>query len=284
MSILTPIAPPKPQEELKVAPKARQVMIESIPVTDYPTREALLQAIVDEAKRPGTSVCLGMNAHNANMAHKNLFLKKLYQRAEIVYCDGAGVILASKLLGDKIPVRYANGDWFFEMWDYFAAQNCTTYYLGSAPGIALKGLNMYEATRSKHTVLGVHHGYVLNDPELEAQVIAEINALKPDVLFVGFGCPLQEEWIAKHLHELNVGLCYAIGASMDYVVGVKPRPPEWLGNIGGEWLFRLFCEPKRLYHRYLVGNPWFLGRVALSAVGQKLTGSIKAPLTPAARH
>jgi N-acetylglucosaminyldiphosphoundecaprenol N-acetyl-beta-D-mannosaminyltransferase len=265
-----------------VSPQPHQVVIEEIPVTDYPTREALLQAVVDEAKRPGTSVCLGMNAHNANMAYKNRFLKKLYQQAQIVYCDGAGVILASRLLGDEIPVRYANGDWFFEMWDYFAAQNCTSYYLGSAPGIALKGLSMYEATRNQHNILGVHHGYILNDPELEAQVIAEINALKPDVLFVGFGCPLQEKWIVEHIHELNVGLCYAIGASMDYVVGVKPRPPEWMGNIGGEWLFRLFCEPKRLYHRYLVGNPWFLGRVALSALGQKLKDRTNTPLSPTA--
>lgn len=270
--------------EIETAPKARQVLIEDIPVTDYSTREDLLQAIVNEAKQPGTSVCLGMNAHNANMAYKNKFLKTLYQRAEIVYCDGAGVILASRLLGDEIPIRYANGDWFFEMWDYFAAQNCTTYYLGSAPGIALKGFSMYKATRrNQHSVLGVHHGYILDDPELEAQVIAEINALKPDVLFVGFGCPLQEQWIADHLHELNVGLCYAIGASMDYVVGVKPRPPEWLGNLGGEWLFRLFCEPKRLYHRYLVGNPWFLGRVALTALGQRLESKRKGALTPATR-
>jgi len=216
------------------------------------------------------------------MAFKHPFLKKLYQAAQIVYCDGAGVILASKLLGDVIPVRYANGDWFFEMWDFFAERNCTTYYLGSAPGIALKGMNMYKATRKHHTVVGVHHGFILNDPELEAQVIAEINALKPDVLFVGFGCPLQEEWIAKHLHELNVGLCYAIGASMDYVVGVKPRPPEWLGNIGGEWIFRLCSEPKRLYHRYLVGNPWYLARVALQAIGQRLLGKANhRTLTPA---
>lgn len=278
MSILTPTAPLK-KPELLPEPPPHQVIIEDIPVTDYPTREALLQAIVDEAKRPGTSVCLGMNAHNANMAHKNPFLKKLYQKAEIVYCDGAGVIIASRLLGDEIPIRYANGDWFFEMWDYFAERNCTVYYLGSAPGIALKGLSMYKADRTHHTVLGVHHGYILNDPELEAQVITEINALKPDVLFVGFGCPLQEEWIAKHQHELNVGLCYAIGASMDYVVGVKPRPPEWLGNLGGEWLFRLFSEPKRLYHRYLVGNPWYLYRVMLQALRQKLTGS--SPLKPA---
>lgn len=281
MSILTPSAPLKVIEN--DTPHYHQVMIEDIPVTDYPTRDALLQHIVDEAKRPGTSVCLGMNAHNANMAYKNRFLKQLYQQAEIVYCDGAGVILASRLLGDEIPVRYANGDWFFEMWDYFAAQKCTTYYLGSAPGIALKGFNMYAATRKKHTVLGVHHGYILNDPKLEAQVIAEINALRPDVLFVGFGCPLQEKWIAEHRHELNVGLCYAIGASMDYVVGIKPRPPEWLGNIGGEWLFRLFCEPKRLYHRYLVGNPWFLGRVTFKALGQKLIAGIKPPLKPAIR-
>jgi len=270
MSIQTPTAPQ--QKNQHVASRFPQVIIEDIPVTDYPTREALLQAIVDEAKKPGVSVCLGMNAHNANMAFKHPFLKKLYQKAEIVYCDGAGVILASQLLGSKIPVRYANGDWFFEMWDFFAEQGCTSYYLGSAPGIALKGLSMYKATQPNHTVLGVHHGYVLNNPELEAKVIAEINALKPDILFVGFGCPLQEQWIAEHLHELNVGLCYAIGASMDYVVGIKPRPPEWLGNLGGEWIFRLYSEPKRLYHRYLVGNPWYLLRVAFQAIAERFTG------------
>ncbi|MCE3235801.1 MAG: hypothetical protein K0Q50_1981 [Vampirovibrio sp.] len=259
----------------------RTVTVDDIPVSIYVTKEELLAAIVREAKKPGKTLCLGMNAHNANMAHKNPFLKRMYQNAEIVYCDGAGVMVASRLLRNPIPTRHANGDWFFEMWDFFAKHDCTIYYLGSEPGIVDTGLSMYEETRPRHTVVGVHHGYILKDKALEAQVIAEINRLKPDILFVGFGCPLQEKWIAEHMHELNVSVFYAIGASMDYVVGRKPRCPVWLGNLGCEWIFRLFCEPKRLYHRYLVGNPWFITRVVLKQAAKAFKMTFMPGFAPA---
>jgi len=261
MSVLSPHPS---AEDARLFPE--KITIDGIPVAAFANRHDFLARLVYEAKQPGVSVCLGLNAHNANMAHKFGFLKTLYQQAQLVYCDGAGVLLANNLLKGPIPVRLANGDWFFEMWDTLGDHGCTMYYLGSEPGIVDQGLAMYAQHRPQHTVVGTHHGYILNDAALEAEVIAEINRLKPDVLFVGFGCPLQERWIAEHLDQLNVSLVYAIGASMDYVVGRKPRCPEWLGNLGGEWLFRLFSEPKRLYQRYLVGNPWFLARVMLGTL------------------
>lgn len=88
-----------------------------------------------------------------------------------------------------------------------------------------------------------------------------MNAASPDLLFVGFGMPLQEEWIRRHRHALRAGAIFPCGSMIDYASGLKSIAPPWMRNNGMEWLYRLFQEPGRLWKRYLVGNPRFIFRV-----------------------
>ena len=81
------------------------------------------------------------------------------------------------------------------------------------------------------------------------------------VLFIGMGTPTQEKWIAAHRGELEVPVVWAVGALFDFVAGVQPRGPRWMLDNGLEWLYRLCSDPRRLWHRYLIGNPLFLARV-----------------------
>lgn len=248
-----------------------KVLIEGIPVDPFKDKEYFLKRLAYEAKKPKKSLFFPINVHSANMSQKNSRLKQLFLKADTVYCDGAGIALASKLLGKGIiPKRFANGDWLFEMFDFLHEQNCTMYYLGGEPGIVEKGLSLYTTDRENHSLIGIHHGFILRDKTLEHNVIQEINRLKPDILFVGLGCPLEQYWIDEHFQTLDVGVFYPIGASMDYITGKIPRCPVWLGDLGLEWLFRFAAEPKRLYHRYLVGNPWFLSRIIFEVIKEKL--------------
>jgi N-acetylglucosaminyldiphosphoundecaprenol N-acetyl-beta-D-mannosaminyltransferase len=107
----------------------------------------------------------------------------------------------------------------------------------------------------------LHHGFINRNPSLNQAVIDDINSLNPDIVLVGFGTPLQEYWIDTHKSQLKAGVLYAVGAVFDYHTGRLPRCPAWMGNLGLEWLFRFCVEPKRLFARYIIGNPWFMARL-----------------------
>lgn len=95
---------------------------------------------------------------------------------------------------------------------------------------------------------------VMEDPS----VIDEINAAKPDILWVGLGSPKQDVWMANHREQLTCPVICGVGAAFDFIAGTKPMAPGWMRANGLEWLFRLSCEPRRLWRRYIVGNTQFL--------------------------
>lgn len=277
-------------QQLKAAPAINpypsMVEIEDIPVSGFLNPQSLFERVCLEAGKARQTVIFYLNIHVANTAFTNARLKAILQSADVVYCDGAGVVLGSKLLGAPLPTRLTAADWFLDLLNHLAHKQRKVYLLGGAPGVPEGALNTIAEQVLDHSVVGMHHGYILNDPTLEQQVIDEINALQPDVLIVGFGTPLQECWIDRNRSRLNVPCIYAIGAVMDFVSGRVSRCPKWMGRIGLEWLYRLGTEPVRLLGRYILGNPWFLGRIACQVALSALTQPFTNPKKPevVARH
>jgi N-acetylglucosaminyldiphosphoundecaprenol N-acetyl-beta-D-mannosaminyltransferase len=246
-------------------------LIEGIPITGFPTPASLFERLVQETRRAGQSVVYYLNIHVANTAFRNATLKAALQKADLVYCDGAGVVVASNMLGQPLPTRLTAADWFIDMLVYFARQHCRVYLLGGEPGVPEEALSNIAQQVPHHTVVGMHHGFILKNSALEEAVIRDINRLSPDIVIVGFGTPLQELWIEKNRHRLQVPTVYAIGAVLDFVSGKVSRCPGWMGKAGFEWLYRLLTEPSRLLGRYVLGNPWFLSRIAVQVAWTKLT-------------
>jgi len=91
-----------------------------------------------------------------------------------------------------------------------------------------------------------------------AETIKAINDARPDILWVGLGSPKQDLWMEMHRDRLDVPVIAGVGAALDFLAGAKPQAPLWMQRAGLEWLFRLCCEPRRLWKRYLVGNSLFL--------------------------
>lgn len=91
-----------------------------------------------------------------------------------------------------------------------------------------------------------------------AEVLAMINNAKADILWVALGSPKQDFWMALNRPLLNASVLIGIGAAFDFISGVKPQAPSWMGRVGLEWLFRFCCEPRRLWKRYLVNNTLFI--------------------------
>lgn len=235
------------------------------------TVEELHAEISREVRDGGHALVLNVNVHCLNLAHKDPALRDFLNGAEVVFCDGAGVMLAARLLGRHIPERITYADWIWRLVAYAAAEGLTLYFLGARPGVAEKAARKLKDRYPDLEISGVRHGYFDRStgcPPNEA-VIGEINAVAPDILIVGFGMPLQERWLMENWHRIDARVALTGGAVFDYVSGELRRGPRILTDNGFEWLARLLVEPRRLWRRYVVGNPVFLLRVIRQRLGHR---------------
>ena len=214
---------------------------------------------------------LNANAHCLNLCYEDPKLRDFLNGAEVVFCDGAGVMLAARMLGRRIPQRITYADWIWQLADLAAAQGFSLYLLGARPGVAREAAMRLRERYPNLEIVGFRHGYFdhsAGSPENEA-VVEEIKASAPDILLVGLGMPLQERWLMENIDRLDAGVALTGGAVFDYVSGRLRRGPRLLRENGFEWLARLLVEPRRLWRRYLIGNPLFLLRVLRQRLGAR---------------
>jgi N-acetylglucosaminyldiphosphoundecaprenol N-acetyl-beta-D-mannosaminyltransferase len=206
---------------------------------------------------------LNVNAHCLNLCYKDVALRDSLNGADVVFCDGVGVMLAARMLGGRIPARITYAAWIWRLADFAAAEGFSLYFLGARPGVAQETARRLRERYPGLRIVGVRHGYFdhsAGSAENEA-VLEEINAAAPDILLVSLGMPLQERWLTQNGQGLNAGVALSGGAVFDYVSGRMRRGPPILTENGFEWLARLLNDPRRLWRRYLLGNPLFLLRV-----------------------
>jgi len=222
-----------------------------------------LSAIIDGN---GRARVLHVNAHGLNLATERPWMRDLLNEAEIVFCDGAGVMLGARLLGYHIPQRITYADWMWQLAAFCAGRGYSLYFLGAKPGVAAAAAEQLKARYPALEILGVQHGYFnsATDHEENRRVIAHINQSRPHILLVGMGMPRQEQWLRDNWDRLQVNVALTGGAVFDYMSGELRRAPRWITDHGLEWLGRLLIEPGRLWKRYLLGNPVFLARVLAS--------------------
>jgi N-acetylglucosaminyldiphosphoundecaprenol N-acetyl-beta-D-mannosaminyltransferase len=258
--------------------------VEGIRVAAFANPQSLFERILLDTRRAASAgrqtMVHYLNVHVANTAFRHRDLQRILGQSSLVYCDGAGVKAGAWLLGQHIPTRLTAADWFLPMLRRYAESGITVFLLGGAPGVPEAAIRVIDREAPGHTVVGVHHGHILDDERLEEEVVSIINRVAPDMLIVGFGTPLQELWIEHNAHRLQVSTFHAVGATMDFISGQVRRCPPWMGRAGLEWLFRLCTDPRRLMSRYLMGNPWFLGRMASRALVQKWKGHEALMKTP----
>ena len=150
-----------------------------------------------------------------------------------------------------------------ELCEFCEKNEYSLFFLGGRPEIADKAAANLKRSFPSLQVLGTHHGYFNLSPDSaeNIEVIQRINTLKPHILLVGLGMPLQEHWLMENWSKLDVNVGLSGGAVFDYISGELRRGPKWITDNGFEWLARLFIEPRRLWKRYIIGNPLFLYRI-----------------------
>ena len=198
-----------------------------------------------------------LNPHIWNLARDDADLRTALDGANVVWCDGIGIRLGARILGQRLPARMTVPDFIDEVCRQCLVDDRSLYFLGAEEGVAGQAGKILQNRHPGLRVVGSHHGY-LGVPEVEARVLEEIRRLAPDLLLVGMGSPRQELWINRNLQGLNVKVGWAVGALYDHLSGKVPRAPHWASKYGLEWLHRLMVEPRRLWRRYLLGNTRFL--------------------------
>ncbi len=184
------------------------------------------------------------NSEMIVMAQKDEELADILNNSNLNVPDGAGVVLASKIYGDKLSERVAGFDLMQHLLKLASEKDYSIYLLGSKPGIVDCTRKIILAKYPDLKICGTHHGYL--DKEIQEEVINNINQLRPDILFVGMGVPLQEKFINSTLSQLEVKLAMTVGGSFDVLAGEVKRAPFWMQRLNLEWLYRLIQEPSRL--------------------------------------
>lgn len=192
---------------------------------------------------PGQRMVLTPNSEQLVMAQQDQEFLEILNCADLSVPDGAGLVLASKLLRQPLEARVAGFDLMQEILALAAEKGYSIYLLGGKPGTAQLARQKIAAAYPAIEICGCHHGYL--DRELGQQVIEQINRLAPAILFVGMGFPLQEKFLKKNLPRLQVRVAMTVGGSFDVLAGHVKRAPLWLQRSNLEWLFRLFQQPGR---------------------------------------
>ena len=223
------------------------------------TVDILLRQAIQWAKEETQRTILYTNVHVLNTAYHDANLRNTLNSADLVYCDGEGVRLASHLVKQPLPERMTGADLLLPICEACEKAQVRLYFLGCREGIASRAGELMKEV-CPHIAIGSHHGY-LSDPHISKHAIQSVNDFGPGLVLVGMGTPTQERWITENRDKLEVPVVWAVGALFDFIAGVQPRGPNWMISHGLEWIFRLWSDPQRLWKRYVVGNPLFLWRV-----------------------
>ena len=225
------------------------------------TIDGLHRIIYNYIKNNDKKYILYVNVHAVNLSYKYLWFKNFLNTSDILFCDGDGVRLASKLIKNEIPQKITYDRWLWQLSQYCIENDFSMYFLGSKEGVALKAKQNILKKYTKLNITGCHHGYFNKNNDENKDIIKKINLLRPNILIVGMGMPIQEKWVMNNINDLDVNVVLTGGACFDYVAGFAKRAPKWMLNINLEWFYRFINEPKRLFKRYIIGNPLFFWRI-----------------------
>jgi N-acetylglucosaminyldiphosphoundecaprenol N-acetyl-beta-D-mannosaminyltransferase len=189
-------------------------------------------------------------------------LRVLLNSADLSVADGVGLILAARWLGRPVPERVTGSDGIYRLSAHCARQGYKPFFLGAAPGVAQAVAEQLTTEYPGLQVAGTHSGSPR--AEDEGAIAARVRDASPDILFVAYGVPAEEMWIARNRGLLGVPVMIGVGGAFDFVAGITQRAPVWVRRLGLEWLYRLLREPWR-WRRQLA-----LPRFLVLAAAQRL--------------
>jgi N-acetylglucosaminyldiphosphoundecaprenol N-acetyl-beta-D-mannosaminyltransferase len=229
-----------------------------IPINNLTMEEAVAR-IMEKCRAVEPSQVCFVNADCANIACNDQEYSTILKTCGLVFADGIGVRLAGKILNRNIKQNVNGTDMLAPLCRAMEKNRLGLFLLGGKPGVAADVAHWMEKTFPGLSVRGHRNGY-FTASELPG-ILETIRDSGAAVLLVAFGVPKQESWIRDHLRETGAKVAIGVGGLLDFYSGRIPRAPEWMRELGMEWLYRFWQEPRRMWRRYFIGNAVFLWRV-----------------------
>lgn len=242
-------------------PRPGRIRILDLPV-DRISYPAWMQLIEDwiQADSGAQHVCT-VNPEFIMIARQDPIFFSILNRAALCVPDGVGLLWASRRLGNPIAERITGSDGVPLIAGRAAERGWRIFFLGAGEGIAQKAADILCQRFPGLRVAGTYGGSPAESEEDD--IVAMINQAKADILFVAYGAPQQDKWIARNLPRLDVSMAMGIGGSLDFIAGEVARAPAWMRRRGLEWCYRLLRQPWR-FRRMLR-----LPRFALAVLRQR---------------
>jgi len=223
-------------------------------------RIGLMQTIEQAIHLGSGGVINDLNVHAANLAQVDPEFRNILNSSDLVFVDGAGIMLGAKLLGKRLGERLTYADWMDELFARCAERSWSIYFVGDTEET---GAKFSESLAKRHpgcTLVGRNHGFFDRDGAENEQVLKAINASGADIVLAGMSMPIQEKWVWANKDKLDAKVFLTCGGFPRVYIGDIPRGPKWMTDNGLEWLYRL-CKQPQVWRRYLLGNPLFLLRI-----------------------
>lgn len=233
----------------------RDILEMHVDVTSYPEAAG---KVVNWASEGTSKYVCAANVHMVMESHDDTDFQKVVNGADLVTPDGVPLVWALKLLGVSEATRVYGPDLTLHVCQLAAEQGISIGLYGGTPE-SLKAFVDFLETKYPGIKINctIAPPFRPLTPAEDERYTAQINESGVRILFVGIGCPKQENWMAEHKDRINA-VMLGVGAAFDFHTGRVKQAPSWMQRVGLEWFFRLLMEPKRLWKRYFKHNPRFV--------------------------
>ena len=241
----------KPVEESRV----RYILGMRVDATNY---NAATDLVMGWASRGESRCVCEAPIHMVMESYDSPDFRRCINEAELVTPGGMPIVWLMRLLGVRSQPRVYGPDLTLRVCEAAARAKVPVGIFGGTSEVARDFVRTLEVRYPGLPVVFVYTPpFRPLAPQEDQEVCAQIAASGCRILFVGLGCPKQERWMNEHRGRIRA-VMLGVGAAFDFISGHKPQAPRWLQAMGGEWLFRLATEPRRLWRRYAYHNPRFV--------------------------
>jgi N-acetylglucosaminyldiphosphoundecaprenol N-acetyl-beta-D-mannosaminyltransferase len=219
-----------------------------VPILGVPVHHVGMAAALAYVRRfmaePRLHQIATVNPEFVMAAQRDPEFQTILEEADLCLADGIGLIWASRRLKQPLPERVPGSEFIFHLAALAAEEGWPLFLLGAAPGVAEAAAAVFQKRHPELTIAGAYAGSP--DPAENEAIVRRINDSGAGLLFVAYGAPRQDKWIARNRYTLTgVRVAVGVGGALDFVSGRAVRAPRWLQHLGLEWLHRLWREPWR---------------------------------------
>jgi N-acetylglucosaminyldiphosphoundecaprenol N-acetyl-beta-D-mannosaminyltransferase len=231
--------------------------------------EKATNAILEVAERNERAYVVFLAVHGIMEAYRDAALRRIFNRALLCNPDGMPLTWIGRLQGFGDIRRVYGPDLMLRVCERSQNQPWRHFLFGGKPGVAEKLQQNLQARFPGIQIAGIYTPpFRPLDKEDWRDLTAQVEDARPHFFWVGISTPKQEKFMAEALRrELPCNVLLGVGAAFDFHSGCVQQAPRWMMRAGLEWFFRLMQEPRRLWRRYLILNPWFVWLFFLQRTG-----------------